>query len=62
MSHKCPKDGCGIDMPDHLKGATEQLAEALAELKEALLLEFRIALKRQVARAKAAFECLNRMP
>lgn len=18
MTHKCPKDGCGIDMPDHL--------------------------------------------
>ncbi len=73
MTHKCPKDGCGIDMPTHLlacrphwysipRPVRDEINYAWKQFQKAErddLGVLRLAQKRYVAARKAAIECLN---
>ncbi len=73
MTHKCPKDGCGIDMPTHLlacrphwysipRPVRDEINYAWKQFQKAErddLQVLRLAQKRYVAARKAAIECLN---
>lgn len=73
MTHKCPKDGCGIDMPTQLlacrphwysipRPVRDEINYAWKLFQKASrddLGVLRLAQKRYVAARKAAIECLN---
>lgn len=72
MSHKCPKDNCGIDMPDHLLACRPHWYSIPRPIRDEVNRTFKnlekardrggtlqTAVREYMAARKAAIECLN---
>lgn len=73
MSHKCPKDNCGIDMPDHLlacrphwysipmhiRNDVNRTWKQLTKASQTGQSSIEGAQREYMAARKAAIECLN---